>query len=204
MLSNFTKYAVLEEPSIERSVWNQMILGQHHGFPTRLLDWSFSSLMALHFAVSEHNLDNMAAHDAVVWRIDVHELHDMLPEPYQKVMDRYSTTVFSVDMLTEVCSSLEQYDADMGEQSMVIIEPPSLDRRIISQYSFFSVIPSDMEDIEGFLNRRTSKTVRFVIDKNLRWMIRDMLDHQNITERLVYPGLDGLSRWLGRHYYVQK
>ena len=136
----------------------------------------------------------------------VHELrlHDMLPEPYQKVMDRYSTTVFSVDMLTEVCSSLEQYDADMGEQSMVIIEPPSLDRRIISQYSFFSVIPSDMEDIEGFLNRRTSKTVRFVIDKNLRWMIRDMLDHQNITERLVYPGLDGLSRWLGRHYYVQK
>ena len=33
ILANFTKYAVLEDPSIETSVWRQMILGQHHGLP---------------------------------------------------------------------------------------------------------------------------------------------------------------------------
>ena len=102
MLHNFTKYAVLEEPMIE-------------GFPTRLLDWSFSPLMALHFAATESDLDQMAAHDAVVWRIDIDELHDRLPSKYQKVMEKYATTVFSVDMLREACESLEQYDADMGE-----------------------------------------------------------------------------------------
>ena len=31
ILSNFTKYAALEDPSIETSIWRQMILGQHHG-----------------------------------------------------------------------------------------------------------------------------------------------------------------------------
>lgn len=203
MLQNFTKYAVLEEPMIDGNVWKQMIVGQHHGFPTRLLDWSFSPLMALHFATTEQNLDNMDAHDAVVWRIDVHELHRNLPEKYRNIMMKYSTTVFSVDMLLEACDSIEQYDADMGSGNMLVIEPPSLDRRIISQYSFFSIVPSDMTDIVEFLNANTEQTIRYVIAKEIRWQIRDFLDHQNITERIVYPGLDGLSKWLGRHYYVR-
>lgn len=204
MLHNFTKYAVLEEPTIDGNVWKQMIVGQHHGIPTRLLDWSFSPLMALHFAMTETDLDKMDEHDAVVWKIDIHELHARLPEKYQKIMQKYSTTVFSVDMLKEACESLEEYDEDMKENNMLVIEPPSLDRRIISQYSFFSVVPNGMKDIERFLAVNTQKTERYVIDRKLRWQIRDFLDHQNITERVVYPGLDGLSKWLGRHYFVRK
>ena len=204
MLENFTKYAVLEEPIIEGNVWKQMIVGQHHGFPTRLLDWSFSPLMALHFATTENDLDKMDAHDAVVWQIDVNDLHNRLPEKYQKVMEKYSTTVFSVDMLKEACESLDQYDEDMKNECMLVIEPPSLDRRIISQYSFFTIVPQDLKDIIAFLDANTDETVRFVIAKELRWQIRDFLDHQNITERMVYPGLDGLSEWLGRHYFVRQ
>ncbi len=201
ILMNFTKYGALEDPTIEKSVWRQMIMGQHHGLPTRLLDWSHSPLIALHFACTEPDLDDMSSHDCMIWRIDMKELHAMLPKNYQDVLERNQTSVFSVNMLNEVTSSLNQYDEDMQDRSMVVIEPPSIDPRIVNQYSFFSVVPDSMNNIEEFLNNYTKNTVKYVIRKELRWRIRDMLDQQNISERMVYPGLDGLCKWLGRHYY---
>ena len=92
----------------------------------------------------------------------------------------------------------------MNGEAMVIVEPPSIDQRIINQYSFFSIIPSNMASVEGFLRERTEKTVKYIIRKEIKWQIRDLLDQLNISERIVYPGLDGLSKWLARHYYVRE
>ena len=61
---------------------------------------------------------------------------------------------------------------------------------------------TDSLGIEAFLST-TNNTVKYVIDKSLKWRIRDMLDQMNINERTIYPGIDGIAQWLARHYYVR-
>lgn len=203
LLRSFTKFAVNDDPRIAESVWRQLIIGRHHGLPTRLLDWSHSPLIALHFATSGEGFETLDRHDGVIWRIDRRELYSLLPDKYRAVLDREQAFVYTVDMLNEVVADLNQYDEDMGTGAMVLVEPPSMDTRIINQYGNFTVIPSSMNDVEDFFEDHTENTVRYIIKAEIRWRIRDMLDQLNINERLVYPGLDGLSESLARHYFVR-
>lgn len=56
------KGSIDHEPS---SYWEWLAIAQHHGLPTRLLDWSYSAAVALFFAVESHG-----PNDAVVYVLD--------------------------------------------------------------------------------------------------------------------------------------
>ena len=214
ILRNFVKYAALEDPALKTSIWRQMIVGQHHGLPSRLLDWTYSVLIALHFATSGENLDDMSKNAAVLWQIDILEMNKRLPKNYQTTLKNESAFLMTVDMMASLTRGgntydiLNRYDSDMGTASMVFLEPPSIDQRIIGQYSYFSIIPSRIENlqddtgIETFLDE-TQNTVKYIISTDLKWRIRDMLDQMNINERILFPGLDGITSWMKRHYYVR-
>lgn len=214
ILRNFVKYAALEDPALKTSIWRQMIVGQHHGLPSRLLDWTYSVLIALHFATSGENLDDMSKNAAVLWQIDILEMNKRLPKNYQTTLKNESAFLMTVDMMDSLTRGgntydiLNRYDSDMGTASMVFLEPPSIDQRIIGQYSYFSIIPSRIENlqddtgIETFLDE-TQNTVKYIISTDLKWRIRDMLDQMNINERILFPGLDDITSWMKRHYYVR-
>ena len=203
ILRNFSKYAASEAPLQDASVWRQMAIGQHHGLPTRLMDWTFSPLMALHFATSGEALSEMDEHDAAVWKIDVSEFNRLLPARYQNVLEREKAYFFTIDMMDGLSNNTDAYDRDMGSKSMILLEPPSIDQRIINQYSYFSVTPSGIQNMEEFLDTQTENTVCYILPKEMKWRMRDMLDQMNINERIAFPGLDGLSLWIKRHYYVK-
>lgn len=204
LLENFIKYGSIEDPSIAESIWKAMIVGQHHGLPTRLLDWTHSTIAALHFANSGLSFEQLDKSDCAVWRIDARELKQLLPKRYFEALEAKKTFVFSVDTLKGVTDSISEYDQDMAGNALVLLEPPSIDQRIVNQYSFFTVIPSKMANLESFLDAHTNKTVKYVIDRKLRWDLRDILDQLNMNERMIYPGMDGIAKWLARHYYVKR
>lgn len=203
ILRNFSKYAQMEQPDLNTSIWRQMILGQHHGLPTRLMDWTYSPLVALHFATDDANLADLDAHDGIVWKVDLTEINGMMPLKYISKLQSESAYILTVDMLNQVVKNLDSYDQDMGNKAFAFMEPPSIDARIINQYSLFSVTPNRISELGQFLNDLTCRTTKYVVKKEIKWEIRDMLDQMNINERIIYPGLDGLAKWLKRHYYVK-
>lgn len=203
ILRNFAKYAMYEDIKLSESIWRQLIMGQHHGLPTRLLDWTYSPLIGMHFATSGEDFGSMNQHDGVLWKIDIEELNLLLPAIYKDVLKTEKAYLFTIDMMEQIVSDLDEYDKAMNNSAVVLLEPPSIDQRIINQYSYFMIVPKKLEDIEGFLEQYTKNTVKYVIDKNVKWRIRDLLDQMNINERVIYPGLDGISNWLKRHYYVK-
>lgn len=203
LLENFIKYVSIEDPTIADSIWKAMIIGQHHGLPTRLMDWTHSTLAALHFANTEVSLSDLDKRDCAVWRIDAREINTHLPSEYQAVLNKKNTFLFSLATLSSITNSVEEYDAAMNGKSFVMLEPPSIDQRIVNQYAFFSVMPTGISNMEDFLEENTNNTVKYIIDKSLRWDLRDILDQLNMNERMIYPGMDGIAKWLARHYYVK-
>ncbi|HSO20563.1 MAG TPA: FRG domain-containing protein, partial [Desulfosarcina sp.] len=88
----------------------------------------------------------------------------------------------------------------LGDELVLFFEPPSIDARIVNQFAFFSVMSSPTAQLDRWLANRPDIYGRIVIPKELKWEIRDKLDQANITERTLFPGLDGLASWLMRHY----
>jgi hypothetical protein len=54
--------------------------------------------------------------------------------------------------------------------------------------------------VDQWLEAHSHVARKIVIPAELKWEVRDKLDQADITERMLYPGLDGLARWLSRYY----
>jgi hypothetical protein len=196
LLRNFKKYAHRNVVQGD-SLWHWLSVAQHHGLPTRLLDWTYSPFFAMHFATA--NIDKIHC-DGAIWAVNYIEAHRLLPEKLRVQLEEEGANVFTVEMLSESVQSLVELGR-LGEGKYVMFfEPPSMDDRIINQFAFSSVMSDPEELLDRWLAAHPELWRRIIIPASLKWEIRDKLDQANITERVLFPGLDGLSRWLKRHY----
>ena len=138
--------------------------------------------------------------DAVIWSIDYVKTNDLLPKVLRTILEEERAEAFTADMLVQVADSLRAFDALARKPFLVFFEPPSLDERIVNQFSLFSLLSSPTISLDEWLARHPGVMRRLVIPASLKWEIRDKLDQANITERVLFPGLDGLGRWLARYY----
>ena len=196
LLRNFIKYAH-RNISHEATFWHWLSVAQHHGLPTRLLDWTYSPLVATHFATA--NIDKFET-DSAIWAVNCEEANRLLPDALTCELKCEGANIFTTQLLSRVVNSLEMFDELSSEPFLLFFEPPSMDDRIVNQFALFSVMSSPILGIDDWFASHPSICRKIIIPSALKWEVRDKLDQCNITERVLFPGLDGLSTWLRRHY----
>jgi len=196
LLRNFRKYAQREDVPFD-SVWNWLALAQHHGLPTRLLDWTYSPYVAVHFATSRLEFFDR---DGVVWMVDYVRAQEEAPDRLREVLGEQGMNVFTAELLDDAAGGLRELAGLADADYVLFLEPPSLNERIVNQYGLFSLMSQPEARLDEWLEPRSELARRLVIPAELKWEVRDKLDQANITERVLFPGLDGLSRWLTRYY----
>ena len=193
LFRNFRKYAFRHGHS-DWSDWYWLSLARHYGLPTRLLDWTFAPLIALHFAT-----ERRPGEPAVVWAVDHARVHSHLPEEYRAELDAEGASLFTVDMLSHVAPRLDRFGAGRDDVAL-FFEPPSLEERIVNQSAVFSVMSSPAASFEDWLLAHPDAARRLVMTPDAKAETRDHLDQNGINERLLFPGLAGLAAYLARYY----
>jgi hypothetical protein len=195
LLRNFKKYA--PDAVLHDTFWNWLSLAQHHGLPTRLLDWTYSPYVAMHFATAD------VAHydeDGAIWCVDFVKAHGLLPRRLRAALSKENSDVFTVEMLDRLVPTLQRLDRALAKARPLFFEPPSMSPRIVNQHALFSVHSNPGISLDAMIGREPGLARKIVLPRALKWEVRDKLDQANVTERVLFPGLDGLASWLRRHY----
>jgi FRG domain len=173
--------------------WEALFFMQHYGLPTRLLDWTENSLIALHFALMYAGPGPKV--NAVVWILD--------PVSWNRAALRHMS--YSGGVLTTIDSDLKGYAvrADPTSKFPVAMYGAHNSPRIVAQQGVFTIFGSDSTPIEKLA--RSDKSYRgslsqIVIKPSKIRYIRKSLLAQGITETVVFPDLEGLAKETRRHF----
>ncbi|WP_081907339.1 MULTISPECIES: FRG domain-containing protein [Luteibacter] len=183
--------------------WERLFFMQHYRVPTRLLDWSGSPLISMHFAVTSAQLDKdgTALTDAAVWVLD--------PERWNNAA--YADTGFPGGVLSAKDTWLKRYSPSEVYTSTSTLPPMAMrgvhnSARIVAQQGFFTVFGPQVESMEtAFKWIKSGKRVfpddalrKFVVPRRSVTKIRDEIFSLGISESTIYPDLEGLAAELKR------
>jgi hypothetical protein len=193
--------------------WNSYFLMQHHGVPTRLLDWSDGALIALHFAINDKPRPPKSG--STIFVLDPYWLLDELDQD----SDRADAKVRWKKYL-EKCKSNSSEDDwerlylpgddDIEEPLLktpavpLLWDSPHVTRRVAAQRSRFMIFGTDPLWLAKLLKLPSAHITSITIPQEAISSIKQELRDAGVTESVVFPDLDGLGRelkqiWETRH-----
>jgi hypothetical protein len=166
--------------------WEWYFLMQHHGVPTRLLDWTDGGLIGLHFAVR----DKSAAKGD--------------PDAIKRWERFYAKHPFEYDEEDWDRLYLPADEDDAKEKLLntpkipLLWDSPHVTRRIAAQRSRFMVFGSDPIWLIEMMTKkkRDCRMEALCVAPGAISKIKHELRDAGVTESVIFPDLDGLGREL--------
>lgn len=201
-ISDFTAFSALEQklitefkhrspPFVETlpdDALELLFLMQHHGIPTRLLDWTENPFVALFFALEAVRLD-IEQKDAAVWMLD----------PMQ--LNKLSLSSYSHEGILSVGDDLLRGYAPMKEPRTNGNNPVALygvhnSQRIVAQRGVFVLSAANIKPLNriDFQGHGHDLLVKLTIPVARKKEIFNQLFGMGITDSVIFPDLDGLAR----------
>jgi hypothetical protein len=170
MLEEFKNQALAYINKVPENDWGWLALAQHHGLPTRLLDWSTNPLVALYFAVKDDI-------DLAQERVKIKD--------YDGSSAVYFLTFKSPPLDIKTGGNPLEY------KDPAIFWPPHTTSRIKAQSGVFTIQPDPETSFKyGSILRK------YLIPFNLRVTFRNILNGYGIHDNSMFPDLDGLASHL--------
>lgn len=174
----------LNEPQILENELRCLALMQHHGAPTRLIDFTKSPYVAAFFALED------TIEDAAVYAINTPYLWYAVPE--------FNSQLNREQIDPRQAGNLSKY---FIQQDLPIVwtgEPGKLDRRLLAQSGTF-VLPGVLDrSVDDILDSHypASEPIlhKFILPFEMREQAMLNLYRMNITYATLFPDLDGLAR----------
>jgi len=154
---------------------------QHHGAPTRLLDFTYSFYVAAFFALES------ATGDAAIWAVNLTALKEQMPK------------AGDTEIHLRAPGTYENYFLNNDLSFVAFGDPFFMNQRLIAQSGLF-LIPSTLKvPVEEILQSSNPKAlVKYVLHTSkLRTIAMRKLYDMNISYYTLFPGLDGLARSMG-------
>ncbi len=179
-----------------QSDWDTLFAMQHHGVPTRLLDWSEMLGVAIYFALRGASSTTTPC----VWVLNPYRLNEETDgsgadyyAPRNLGWDEETFTYYDYGELLVECEPIDW-------ELPIAVYPAQRNARMIAQRGFFTIHGSRPDPIEKLVPRAVNRVSLLPSAVDPLWRF---VDDAGLNEATVWADIDGLARHLKeRHGFV--